>query len=211
MRIVGIDLSLTGTGLAEITLEIGALDDLALPATKVVTSQPTKDSTLVDDFNRQTAITVPVLAWALGTETLMGNGFDYPNRADLVVIEALFNSKTSAGMLIERAGLWWRIVGSLICYGIPIVVVNQAQGKKFLTGNGGSDKGGMTLAAARLYPQWTPSTVKNTNDEADALALASIGVCLMASVEDWPVPETDYRHKIVDDLSTKQLRREKAA
>jgi len=211
VRIVGIDLSLTGTGLAELMADPyhGLVNWSA--KTKVVTSQPPKESSLENDFHRQTAITVPVLAWALGTETLMDNGFEYPDRADLVVIEALFNSKTNAGMLIERAGLWWRIVGSLICYGIPVVVANQSQAKKFFTGNGGSDKAAVAMAAARLYPQWTPSTVKNTNDEADGLSHASIGACLLADVAEWPVPETDYRHKIVDDLSKKQLRREKAA
>jgi hypothetical protein len=70
----------------------------------------------------------------------------------------------------------------------------------------------MAMYASKLYPHWDPSTSKNANDEADALALASIGVGLMASDVDWPYPITDYRQKIIDDISTKQqLRREKAA
>lgn len=209
MRIVGIDLSLTGTGLAELTVDMPGQHWAAV--TEVVISSGKKSDDLEQRFHRQSMIATPVIAWALGAETLLGNGYEYPNRADLVLIEGLFSAGQVGGSQIDRSGLWWRIVGSLICYGLTPVVVTPLQGKKFFTGNGSSDKGGMTMSAARLYPQWTPSTVKNTNDEADALALASIGVCLMASVEDWPVPETDYRHKIVDDLSTKQLRREKAA
>ena len=207
MRIVGIDLSLTGTGLAEITLRPGELDELASVQTSVVAvAKAVKDPQLQDDFDRQTQITERVMDWVKGPMH-----FASPvNLPDLVVIEKLFNSTTSAGMLIERAGLWWRIVGSMLCWNIPVVHAVQSQGKKFLTGSGNADKGAMAMYASKLYPQWTPATMKNANDEADAIAMASIGVGLMASDVDWPFPITDYRQKIIDDINTKQKLRENA-
>lgn len=208
MRIVGIDMSLTGTGLAEITLDSGALDDIVGIKTHVVTSKSTKDAQLRDHFNRQTEITTGVLDFVLGPGEILRRDEQFP---DLVVIESLFNSATNAGMLIDRAGLWWRIVGSLLCWDITVVQANQSQGKKFLTGSGSADKGAMAMYASKLYPHWDPATLKNANDEADAIALASIGVGLMTSDEDWPYPITDYRQKIIDDIDKKQLRGAKAA
>jgi len=207
MRIVGIDLSLTGTGLAEITLQPGALDELVHVETIVVPSSGKKDDLLQQRFHRQTEICSQVLDFTLGPSHQHGLLDDRP---DLVVIESLFNSGTYAGGFIDRAGLWWRVAGSILCWDIPVVTATPQQAKKFLTGAGNADKGAMAMYASKLYPHWDPSTSKNANDEADALALASIGVGLMASDVDWPFPITDYRQKIIDDISTKQKLRENA-
>lgn len=208
MRIVGIDLSLTGTGLAEITLQPGELDELAGIQTTVVGSSGKKDDLLEQRFERQTAITERIMDWVKGPMH-----FTSPVKLpDLVVIESLFSTGQVGGSQIDRSGLWWRVVGSVLCWSVPVVTAAPMQAKKFLTGAGNSDKGAMAMYASKLYPHWDPSTSKNANDEADALALASIGVGLMASDVDWPYPITDYRQKIIDDINTKQqLRREKAA
>lgn len=207
MRIVGIDLSLTGTGLAEIT---GSGPSTVI-RTAVVPSSGKKDDQLQERFDRQTAIAAGVLDFVLGPGELRQGAHDEQS-ADFVVIESLFNSGTFAGGFIDRAGLWWRVVGSILCWDIPVVTATPQQAKKFLTGAGNADKGAMAMYLAKLYPQWTPSTSKNANDEADAGALASIGVGLTASDVDWPYPITDYRQKIIDDINTKQqLRRERAA
>lgn len=206
MRIVGIDLSLTGTGLAEITLNPGELDELAGVRTAVVPSSGKKDDQLQERFDRQTTICSSVLDFVKGP-LLLGSPEKLP---DLVVIESLFNSGTFAAGFIDRAGLWWRVVGSILCWDIPVVAATPQQAKKFLTGSGNADKGAMAMYFAKLYPQWTPSTNKNANDEADGGALASIGVGLMASDVDWPFQPTEYRYKIIDDINKKQKLRESA-
>ena len=199
MRIVGIDLSLTGTGLASI------VD--GLPKTEVVTSKGEKADDLTQRFDRQSTISNRILDFVLGPRQPMRSIAYEP---DLVVIESLFNSGTFAGSLIDRAGLWWRIVGSLLAWDIPVVHATPGQGKMFLTGAGNADKGAMAMYASKVWSSWEPSTRKNANDEADALALASIGWCLMNGCEDWVIPETAYRHKVVDDINTKQKLRESA-
>lgn len=203
MSIVGIDLSLTGTGLARMT-SIG-MATYAVETAVVISAAP-KNPRLQDHFDRQTKISSAVLEFALGQP----RGDGHPDAASLVVIEGLFNSGQVGGSLIDRAGLWWRIVGSLLCYDIPVVTAAPMQGKKFLTGAGNADKGAMAMYAAKLYPQWTPSTMKNANDEADAIALASIGVGLQRSDDEWPFQITDYRQKIIDDINKKQKLREPA-
>lgn len=207
MRIVGIDLSLTGTGLAEIKLQPGVPDELAAVETVVVSSSGKKDDQLQERFHRQTDICSQILDFTLGGSHEHGLIDDRP---DLIVIESLFNSGTFAGGFIDRAGLWWRVVGSILCWDIPVVTATPQQAKKFLTGAGNADKGAMAMYLSKLYPHWDPSTSKNANDEADGGALASIGVGLMASDVDWPFPVTDYRQKIIDDINTKQKLRENA-
>lgn len=205
MRVVGIDLSLTGTGLAEITLNPGELDELAGVQTSVVPSSGKKDDQLRERFNRQTSICSEVLDFTLGPSHEHGL---LDERPDVVVIESLFSSGQIGGSQIDRSGLWWRVVGSILCWDIPVVTAAPMQAKKFLTGSGNADKGAMAMYFAKLYSQWTPSTNKNANDEADSGALASIGVGLMASDVDWPFPITDYRQKIIDDINAKQKLRE---
>lgn len=204
MRIVGIDLSLTGTGLAEITLPHEKFLGEVTVKTAVVTSSGKKDDQLQERFERQTSICSQVLDFVKGPLH-----FTSPRHLpNLVVIESLFNSGTFAGGFIDRAGLWWRVVGSILCWGVPVVAATPQQAKKFLTGAGNADKGAMAMYFARLYPHWNPSTSKNANDEADGGALASIGVGLMASDVDWPFQITDYRQKIIDDINRKQKLRE---
>lgn len=201
MRIVGIDLSLTGTGLASI------VD--SEPETHVVTSKGSTDDQLTQRFNRQSNISNQVLDFVLGPVNPV---FEEraARRPDLVVIESLFNSGTFAGALIDRAGLWWRIVGSLLAWDIPVVHATPGQGKKFITGDGNADKGAMAMYFSKLYPGWSPSTRKNANDEADAGGLASIGWGLMNNDTDWPFPITSYRQKIIDDINKNQKLREPA-
>jgi hypothetical protein len=154
-------------------------------------------------FNRQSMISNHILDFALGPGELRQGAHDSES-ADLVVIETLFNSATFAGSLIDRAGLWWRIVGSLLAWDIPVVHATPGQGKMFITSAGNADKGAMAMYASKVWAQWEPTTRKNANDEADALALASIGLALVTPPSMWPFDETQYRKKIIDDLRKKQ-------
>jgi len=192
VKIVGIDLSLTGTGLASIVDGI--------PQTKAVVSKGEQADPLEKRFDRQSTICNHVLDFTLGYRV---DG-QRPESPDLVVIESLFNSGTFAGSLIDRAGLWWRIVGSLLVWDVLVVHATPGQGKMFLTGAGNADKGAMAMYASKVWSDWEPVTRKNANDEADALALASIGWALVTPPSAWPFEQTKYREKVVDDLRKKQ-------
>jgi crossover junction endodeoxyribonuclease RuvC len=192
MKIVGIDLSLTGTGLASIVDGV--------PQTKAVVSKGEQADSLEQRFERQSYITNHILDFTLGYRV---DG-QRPEVPDLVVIENLFNSSTFAGSLIDRAGLWWRIVGSLLVWDVPVVHATPGQGKMFLTGAGNADKGAMAMYFSKIFPDWEPSTKKNANDEADAGSLASIGWALVTPPSAWPFEQTKYREKVVDDLRRKQ-------
>lgn len=186
MKITGIDLSLQGTGVAKI--ECVDWTSQVTVETAVVTSKGKLNDSLTVRHTRQVRLMHAVL--------------DHARDSDLVVIETLF-SAANAGSLIDRAGLWWKVVGVLVVCEVPVVHVTATQGKKFLTGNGSADKGAMVHWASKMWPSWNPATEKNVNDEADALALASIGLALVD--EDhamFPMPE--YRRKVISDLTAKQ-------
>jgi hypothetical protein len=191
-------MSITATGLASI--EDGEIE------TTVVIGKGSTDDPLRQRFERQSGLSNGVLDFVLGPwDPATGS---HGGDVDFVVIESLFNSATVAGALIDRAGLWWRLVGSLLAWDIPLVTATPSQGKKFLTGDGTADKGAMAMYLSKLYPTWEPTTRKHANDEADAGGLASIGWALMNSDTDWPFPITAYRQKIVDDINKAQKLRE---
>lgn len=180
--VVGIDLSLTSTGLARITSD-------GTVTTALATSKGHNKDTITQRFIRQTKLTNQILE------------FTKENLADHVVIEGLFSSGQVGGSQLDRFGLWWRVVGSLLLWEIPVTVAVASQAKKFLTGHGKADKGTMVRAASKLWPDWEPSTPDSSEDEADAIALASIGVALLtAPGAETPFAITDYRKEVLDKL-----------
>lgn len=188
-RIVGIDLSLTGTGLAAASVPVWDLriDPVWELFTQRVTSKGATKDQLQQRFDRQTVIAQEIIVWCAGS--------------DLVVIEDLFTGP-KAGHVIDRAGLWWRVVGVLLHQGIKVVHCTATQAKKFQTGNGAADKGAMVRAAGKMWPEWEPSSNASTEDEADAIALVNVGLAL--THDEWPFPATDYRLKVLNDIRKQQ-------
>lgn len=156
--IAGVDFSLTSTGFAIAERR----EDLRWVLTTGLVSSKgkTADSIRVRAARQQKIVTeILTLVWDV----------------DLVVIEGLFGG-VNAGALIDRAGGWWRIVQALVNRDIPVVVVAPTSAKLFLTGKGNADKGSMVRAAGKLWPEWEPSGMGKTEDEADAIALVSVGL-----------------------------------
>lgn len=180
--VVGIDLSLTSTGLARLSSHIPVVE------TKLATSKGHNNDTLTQRFERQTILTNQVLEFA--------------RDADLVCIEYIFASGQVGGSQIDRFGLWWRVVGSLLLWQIPVLHPTASQGKKFLTGSGKADKGTMVRCALRTWPDWEPSTNSASEDEADAIAMASIGVALLEAEHGQTLPfeMPKYRVDVMDKL-----------
>lgn len=156
-RVVGLDLSLTSTGVAVIKNgQVGLT---------VIRPDPTGHDHARIDYVRSHV-------WGL------------TQRTSLVVIEGpSYGSVT--GKQHERAGLWWICARMLWRAGTPYAVVSPSALKKYALGKGsgkGTGKDQVLAAAIRRYPM----ADADGNDVADALVLAAMGAdhlgCPLASV-----------------------------
>ncbi|AYR03534.1 RuvC-like Holliday junction resolvase [Gordonia phage Stultus] len=170
--ILGVDPSLTSTGLCRITITpptvvtlSGGVDDVAIQTTCV--GEPgSKGMTVEQRRARIQRARRAILRAAQG--------------ADLVVIEVPFyNRKTTQVGLMDRSWLFGTVVDALHAAGIPVVFVSAASRAKFATDNGNSDKAAVAEAIGRL---WSAVLVENgrhrqlrNDDEYDALVCATIG------------------------------------
>jgi crossover junction endodeoxyribonuclease RuvC len=150
MRIIGIDASLTGTGISDghSTWLIGS---------------PAAGMSLSARRARIKTTAERILTTA------------DPRGADLVVIElpAFGGASGRGSMVLERSGLYWRLIESIIeGYGVPVVEVVTSQLKLYATGKGNAGKGLMIDAAARRLPDVVTGADDN---RVDALWLAAMG------------------------------------
>jgi crossover junction endodeoxyribonuclease RuvC len=145
MRVFGLDLSLTGTGISD-----GR-------ETWVVGSKGTVNATLDQRQQRLGLLRSQIMSMMLAP--------------DLVVVEApAFSS--SVGQVWDRAGLWWSVVTSLMATGVPVAEVPPTVLKKYATGVGNAGKPQMLEAAIRRFPGVV--TMADDN-RVDALWLAALG------------------------------------
>jgi Holliday junction resolvasome RuvABC endonuclease subunit len=168
-RVVGLDLSLTKSGVAVI---VATARNTSL-VTETFSSKGKRADSLVERHARITG---------LGKELL-----HHAAVADLVVIEGLFTGP-NAGSLIDRAALFWWVAGGLIRREVPVAVVPPTSLKLAIAGKGGADKVQVALALAKLWPD----ADLGNNDSADAAGLAHLGAVWLAM--DVPTLE---RHKQV--------------
>lgn len=163
---VGLDLSLTSSGLARITW--------GRDRTTVVETTTRGESgvtTLVDPVARCEALhrlKTAIVDWA------------YP--ADLVVVEAMVPNPVSTS-INERAGLWYLVVSALVYRGVRVVELHPATLKRYATGGGGASKGAMKAAATEAWPDLRT----RNDDERDALWLAAVGLHLLDGPLPYPV------------------------
>lgn len=161
MRVLGIDVSLTCTG-------VGILDygDPVWARTEIVESKGRRADTLRDRDARLEAIADEVLVYAAPTTALA------------VIESGAFSRVGGSGW--DRAALWWRIVHRLHRRDIPVVGVAPTTLKKWATNSGRADKSDVAVAVARLWPM----VEADSNDGWDALALAHMGGQALG----WPLP-----------------------
>lgn len=156
MNVLGVDPSLTATGLCWVGP--GGVPDLRTSRTK-----PGRTGTLAKLARMERQVLVVVEAASAG--------------ADLVVAEApSFGSHGSATR--DLAGLWWLLVAGLRSCEVPLGIVPPSVLKKWSTGTGNADKFTVGQEIARRWPE----VRIRTPDEADALALASIGLHHLAAL-----------------------------
>lgn len=152
MKVVGVDLSMTSSGIAVLsTGESGA-------AVHRVVSKGFADATLSQRSDRLVALRDQVVDLAAG--------------AHLVVIEGpAFSVPGAMAGVYDRAGLWWLVVSRLLGAGLAVAVVPPANRAKYACGKGNAGKDAVLAAVVRRYPQVDISG----NDVADAMVLASMG------------------------------------
>ncbi|MFJ4469500.1 hypothetical protein ACIP2X_18680 [Streptomyces sp. NPDC089424] len=167
-RVVGVDTSLTATGLASSEgwcRVIGYVDK-----TK---KNPISKLPRVERLAHMNVLLDAVLA-AVGTP-------------DLAVIEGAALSK-AAGGAHERGWLWWRVYERLLDAGIPVGVVSTNQRIHYATGKGTGSKGVVLEQVVRRWPQWQTGGNDNSAD----------GVVLMAAGRDWlgaPIGDVPKLHR----------------
>lgn len=156
--VVGLDLSLTGTGICHMRGDQAVTDTITPPA------------------NRQRGLLR--LRW-LRTELLALIG--HPT---LLVVEGPSYSSFGQGTH-DRAGLYWLVLDALWNRGVPVAVAPPANLKQYATGKGGgkhASKDAVLLAAARRFPTFT-----GDNNAADALWLAAMGTAHLTGQHVVPV------------------------
>lgn len=165
MRVVGLDLSLTGTGIA--VLESARLPVLVTAKSKGVPAAAYSDTAsfhAADLANRDSRI------HRLALRILDEAGF-----ASLVVLEGP-SYASATGQMWDRAWLWGTVVHRLLLEGVPVAVAAPATVKKFAAGKGTASKVDVAAAMTRLWPKVTPAN----DNEFDALALATMGAQWLA-------------------------------
>lgn len=152
VMIVGIDFSLTSTGVCAIT------DGEA----ECITIRSKKEERWFEFPDRVAQIAADLEQWV---------------RSDaLLVLESpAFAAKSSS--LDRMFGGWWLFVDELRTthlFEVPLLVT-PSQVKKFATGRGNASKDEVLLAVARRYPDVEVAD----NNQTDALVLAAIGAAAM--------------------------------
>jgi len=177
VRVVGVDLSLTSTGLAD------SLGDVERVTTKAV---PKDDVAAVSNRIRWIADEVDVFAGSWAKD----------DTADLVAIEGPSFASTG-GQQHTRGGLWWVTVDGLLRRSVPILVVPPTVRAKYATGKGNASKDQVLASAIKRYP----AIDITGNDIADAVLLAAIGARMLGD----PMEEREPSAACLGALKTLSL------
>lgn len=147
MMIVGLDLSLTSSGVARWN-------------GSTYTTELVKPRGRVADEKGHVR-----LAWVLAELR------ERTQDATLAVVEGpSYGSPAMQRGQHERGGLWWMVTHQLWLWQIPIAVASPESVKKYATGKGGAGKDLVLASVVRRFEKFDGG-----NDEADALILAAIG------------------------------------
>ena len=148
-RIVGIDLSLTSTGIAVITQRA---DGTCIANTITITSRGKRDDQLPQRHTRLRDIAQQIAHTTTGAVLAGIEGPSYGSRG---------------GSALDRYGLWWNVTGRLLDQHVPVAICAPTTRAKWATGRGNADKPEVTAALTRLWPD-----LELNGDTADALAIA---------------------------------------
>ncbi|MFF8817839.1 hypothetical protein ACF07D_07570 [Leucobacter sp. NPDC015123] len=178
MTILGVDFSLTSTGVCSIQ------DGEA----ECITVKSKKEAVWHEFPKRVNGIAYEIDFWA--------NPGVEPERAQVVLETPAFAATSSS--LDRMFGGWWMFVDALAGCGFePPLLVTPAQVKKYATGKGNAAKDAVLASVFKRYPDVDVSG----NDQADALVLAAIGAAVMG--EPFNGPLTVAQQEVVEAVRTR--------
>ena len=178
-RVVGIDLSLTSTGLAD-----------SYGQTRRVQTKPAGTG-VAEVLARLHTISEAVSNFA--NVYVVDPAYWEPSPA-LVVVEGPSFASTG-GQQHTRSGLWWMAVDAVNDYGIvndppiPILVVPPTTRAMYAAGKGNAGKDEVLASAIKRYPAWDITG----NDIADAVVLCAIGARLLGQPIEGSLPKANLR------------------
>lgn len=176
-RVIGIDLSLTGTGIAHSRIGETTAD------LRLIETTGTKQDTWHQRWARINSIPDAISA----RDILV-------NAPTLAVLEApAYASNT--GSMHDRSGAWWLTYSMLAHEGIPVLPVVPNIRAKYATGNGRAGKDEVLIAAVRRYPHLDITD----NNTADAVILMAIGRRLIGD----PIDDLPAKH--LEALATLEI------
>lgn len=180
-EVIGLDLSLTSTGLAVAGFQAHDGGQLELRVdSQRIESKGVTGATLAQRADRMDRVLTAI------------DG-RISDALRLVVIEGPSLGQTRQGGQHDRAGLWWHVVGNLLTQGVPVVEVPPACLKKYATGKGNTSKDGVLAAAVKRYPEWDITG----NDVADAVVLAAMGCRAIGHpIDDMPQLNQEAMRKV---------------
>jgi crossover junction endodeoxyribonuclease RuvC len=167
--VLGVDLSLTSTGLAVVRT-----DDPLWSSLRTIKSKGARADGLVQRRDRLAGIVIAVLGLAQSVE------------ADLVALEGPSFASQGASTH-DRSGLWWLTTYALTQNGFRVVEIPPTCRIKYGTGKGNSSKDAVLAAVVRRYPH---ADVRG-NDDADALILACMGARLLGEPVEASLPQAN--------------------
>lgn len=177
--VAGLDLSLTGAGLAVIQSDFGIDTEAERFVLKTFRSEGHKTDPLLVRHQRIRGMADDIIGEITGL-------MEWP---DLVALEDMPYGAQGAGT-IDRTGLWWLVVDGLAKQYIPTMLINVSTVKIYATGKGNKvGKDEVMLAVARRYAN---APISN-NDEADAFALAAIAARAKGEPLEEALPQTHLR------------------
>jgi hypothetical protein len=154
-HVVGLDLSLTGTGLAWV-------DDQGAGQLELITSKGDANATYPDRHARQNSLRDRIIPAVCRLHP------------ELVLLEGpSYNSKDP--FVWDRAGLWWRIYNELVDAQLALCVVPPATLKKYATGNGVAAKAFVVEEARHRFGHVWTGGFRGNDNLADAAVLCAIG------------------------------------
>ena len=173
-RIVGLDLSLTGTGIARVETGTGS-NVVGMTGTPLLA--PTVELRRITSkgpTRKKGDPPVPIGVRSLRLRKLAGQIVQAATGADLVLVEGPSYASEGAGTW-DRAGLWWLIVGRLTGAGLSVVEVPPSNVKQYALGKGSGSGTGKDEVLAAVIRRYLPLVEVPGNNEADALVLAAMG------------------------------------
>lgn len=184
-RVLGIDTSLTATGLARVDF---TPDGSVIQVATVGAPGPSKTDKSRRAMSRRVSALMSQIEGAIIDADDIENGY----KPDLIVMESLaFDA--GRGSAYALAWVWCRTIDLAEHYDIPLIFAGTSQVKKYATGKGNADKDTVVLAVAK---RWPDAEVTN-NNEADAVVLAAIGCRYLGyPIDDVPKVNQEIMEKV---------------